>query len=125
MAGLTFLEREAIKAILAEAGELAEADREELLGAAALSRENSGGGFFTELAFPTKANGTSRHLGENVWISIEGLKHGLGMILHLEMGRPPLLEGYAVGGEDTSKIDFEQVRFAVSAWPKPFLENGS
>lgn len=81
-----------------------------------LSRENTGGGFFSELAVPiaTTSGRANRHLGDNVWISVEGLERGLGMILHLEAGRLSLLEGYSVGGEDTSKIDFEQAHTSLS-----------
>ena len=55
--------------------------------------------------------------GENVWISIDGLEYGLGMILHVKDCRANLLEGYAVGAEDTSAINFETVRFAIASEP--------
>ena len=125
MLSLTPLELASIKAIIAETDDVSEADQEKLLRAFVLSRENTGGGFFTKLAGPATAIGADRHLGENVWISVSGLEHGLGMILHLEAGRPALLEGYAVGPEDTSKIDFEHARFAVASRPGPLRGNGS
>lgn len=47
------------------------------------------------------------------------------MILHLYEDEQPLLEGHAVGIEDTSPIDFEQVRFTIIPEPGPFRENGN
>lgn len=64
-------------------------------------------------------------LGLNVYIGVYGLQYGLGMILHLKDGYANLLEGYSVGGEDTSAIDFAQVRFALIAEPGQLPTNGS
>ena len=116
MAGLTPLERAALQATFAEAGRLAEGlDR--LLDAEVLSRENTGGGFFTTLAVPLPARRESLHLGEHVWVAVEGLDYGLGIILHLYDARLPLLEGYAVAPENTSPVNFEDVRFALVSEP--------
>lgn len=115
MAGLTPLERAALSATFAEAGRLAEGlDR--LLDAEVLTRENTGGGFFTTLAVPLPSRGESLHLGD-VWVAVKGLDYGLGIILHLYDERLPLLEGYAVAPEDTSPINFEDVRFAIVGEP--------
>ena len=80
-----------------------------------LFRENTGGDFFTQLSLQGKipADFLGKHLGQNVWISVEGMSHGLGMILHLGKEDGSLLEGYAVAPEDTGLINFEQVRFAL------------
>ena len=64
-------------------------------------------------------------MGENVWIAVKGMSHGLGMILHLWKDKLPLLEGYAVAPENTLPIDFEQVAFAIVAEPGHLPANGS
>lgn len=124
---LTALERTALNAILDELGDGRTAIEEQVLHASVLSRENTGGGFFTELEFrgEVPAHLHNSHLGQNVWIGVESMSHGLGMILHLWQDRAPFLEGYAVAAENTSPIDFEQVPFALVEWPGPLPANGS
>lgn len=119
MTELTALERTALNALLDELGEGRTAIEEQVLHASVLSRENTGGGFFTALGLRGEmpAHLQNKHLGQNVWISVEGMSHGLGMILHLRTEEVPLLEGYAVAPENTSSIDFEQVRFALVRVP--------
>lgn len=126
MPELTPLERTALDAILDElAGDRAMIEQQ-LAKVSVLSRENTGGGFFTDLEVASDAKVFDRKtapFGKNVWISVDGLEHGLGMILHTKEGRVDLLEGYAVGPEDTSQIDFEHVRFAVAGEPGPLSTN--
>lgn len=127
VADFTPLERAALDAILDEAREDRGTVAEQLRHASVLSRENTGGGFFTDLKVASDANDIDRktaHLGQNVWINIEGLEYGLGLILHVKDGRANLLEGYAVGPEDTSGIDFEKVRFAVAKEPGRLRTSG-
>jgi len=62
---------------------------------------------------------------KDVWLSVERLNYGLGIILHLKGDGIALLEGYAVGLEDTSNIDFERVRFEITNKPGPLATNGS
>ena len=121
MTELTPLERTALNAILDELGEDRTAIEEQLFHASVLSRENTGGGFFTELSLPGQlpADFQNKHLGQNVWIAVEGMGHGLGMILHLRREEVPLLEGYAVAAENTRLINFEQGRFAPVREPGP------
>jgi hypothetical protein len=124
MVVFTPLERTAIDAILAEIENRATIEQQ-LYQAAVRSRENTGGGFFTEIAVSPDVESLEQKtlpLGQDVWISIDGLEYGLGMILHLKGGWVSVLEGYAVGSEDTSFIDFEQVRFATTEKPGPFRE---
>jgi hypothetical protein len=128
VADFTPLERAALDAVLDEIGEHRGTVSEQLQQASVLSRENTGGGFFTDLKVASEANALDRktaHFGQNVWISIEGLEYGLGLILHVKDGRANLLEGYAVGPEDTSGIDFEKVRFAVAKEPGGLRTSGS
>ena len=123
---LSPLERTALAAILDEqAGDRAMI--EPLLAkTSVLSRKNTGGGFFTDLEVASDVDDFDRrtaHFGKNVWLAIDGLEYGLGMILHSKGGRMSLLEGYAVGPEDTSMIDFGDVRFAVAREPGPLSPN--
>jgi hypothetical protein len=93
-----------------------------------LSRENTGGGFFVDIEIAVGAEWLDpcpAPLGQNVWIGIAGLEYGLGAILHCKEGRVSLLEGYAVGPEDTSSIDFLHVPFALIEAPGPLPAQGS
>jgi len=99
-----------------------------LLRAKVLSRENTGGGFFVDLEVTPDVewiDPKTAPLGQNVWIGVTGLEYGLGAILHCKEGRISLLEGYAVGAEDTSSIDFSHVQFAIIKEPGPLPSNGS
>ena len=92
------------------------------------SRENTGGGFFVDLEVPLDVEdviGEKGPFGKSVYIGIEGLEYGLGAILFVKDGRLSLLEGYAVGAEDTSSIDFTAVEFALIEEPGPLPLNGS
>lgn len=124
---LTALERAALKAILDELGDDRAEIEDQVLQASVASRKNTGGGFFTELAIRgvVPSHLQNSHLGENVWIAVKGMSHGLGMILHLRKDKVPLLEGYAVAPENTLFIDFEQVAFAIAAEPGPLPTTGS
>jgi hypothetical protein len=121
---LTALERAALNAILDELGDSGAEIKDQVQKALVISRENTGGGFFTELAFQGEVPAHLRncHLGENVWIAVEGMSYGLGMILHLD--KLPLLEGYAVAPENTLPINFERAIFASVAEPGPLPANG-
>ena len=125
MRGFTSLEQAAIDAILGEAGESRATIERQLLHSVVLSRENTGGGFFTEIEVGSAVESprVKGSLGENVWMSIDGLEFGLGIILHFKGGRANLLEGYAVGPENTSSIDFGQARFVVADVPGPLPLN--
>lgn len=126
MSAFTPLEHAALAAILDEMVEHRAIIEQQLDHAVVLSRENTGGGFFTDLEAGTRTESLDRKvapLGQRVWMGIDGLDYGLGMILHLREGRASLLEGYAVGAEDTSKIDFAHVRFAIAGEPGPLPTN--
>lgn len=87
-------------------------------------RENTVGGFFAGLEIDSLADAIEKKtiaFDDNVWIGIYGMKLGRGMIFHFKDGRASLLEGYAVGPEDTSAVDFAHVRYAVTSEPGPLL----
>ena len=128
MDSFTPLERTALDAILAEMVEGRDAVERQLLHAKVLSRENTGGGFYADLKATPDAgrlNPRKAPLGLNVWIGIDGLQYGIGAILHCEDGYISHLEGYAVGPEDTSSIDFRHVQFAIIEEPGPLPSTGS
>src|SRR5437588_11411200 len=94
VAEFTPLERAALDAILGETGCDRDMVAEQLRHASVVSRENTGGGFFTQLKVASVADDLDRksaHFGRNVWMSIDGLEYGLGMILHVKEARADLL----------------------------------
>jgi hypothetical protein len=128
MAAFTPLEHAALVAILAEGPKDRAVIERQLLHSNVVSRQNTGGGFFADLKVDLAAGAIEKKtaaLGENVWIGIDGLELGLGMILHFKDGRASLLEGYAVGPEDTSAVDFAHARYAVLPEPGPLPVNGT
>ena len=128
MNSFTPLERTAHDAILDEMAEGRSTVEAQLLHAKIPSRENTGGGFFVTLEGDDQVEGLDTRtapLGQNVWLGVAGLKYGIGAILHCEDGQVSLLEGYAVGAEDTSLIDFSNVPFALIQEPGPLRANGS
>lgn len=128
MIAFTPLEQTALVAILDESVEQRAVVEQQLTCSSVVSRDNTGGGFFAELEVNASANRLDRGvkpLGLNVYIGVSGLQYGLSMILHAKDGYANLLEGYSVGGEDTSEIDFAQVRFALIKEPGPLPTNGS
>jgi hypothetical protein len=88
-------------------------------------RENTGGGFFTSLALQGENHSpvSLRSPLGDAWVKVEGLRYGICCLLLLTNGYPTLLEGYSVGGEDTSQINFNLVKFVLRRGP-PTVENG-
>jgi hypothetical protein len=77
--------------------------------------ENTGGGFFTALASDKAAFApvALQSPTGDAWFDIDGMQHGICCLVFFIDGYPTLLEGYAVGGEDTSKIEFGSVKFKL------------
>lgn len=124
MSQLTDLERDAIAAILAEKPEHLAVLNHQLRSVVVEKRENTGGGFFTTLSVSARAPAVilSGPLGLNVYASINGMEDGLGLLLFFEDGRMSLLEGYSVGGENTSGLDFEGIAFSITSEPTSWRE---
>lgn len=128
MTRFTLLEQTAMIAIVDETIQQCAIIKRQLARAYVRSRENTGGGFLTELnasASPDRVDEKTNPLGLAVYVGIEGLEYGLGMILHFKEGYANLLEGYSVGGEDTSTIDFANVRYALIREPGPLPPIGT
>jgi hypothetical protein len=92
---------------------------------AAIKRTNTVRGFLTELILQRRAFAPIKFrspLGE-AWISVKGLRFGICCLVFLTEGYPTLLEGYAVGAEDTSTIDFNSVAFGVRSAPPTSEDN--
>jgi hypothetical protein len=122
MSTFTQLERAALNAIVGETPEFRIARERQISSAKVQSRTNTGGGFFVDLEVPLEVAGVTGEkgpFGKNVYIGIKGLEYGLGAIFFVEDGRLSLLEGYAVGAEDTSSIEFTDVEFAIIEEPGP------
>lgn len=117
----TQLEQAALTAIIAESEGQSSALVSLLLNASVSERQNSGGGFFTTILPDYNASPLigEQHFGQCVTADIDGMDYGIGLILHLQMGRPHLLEGYSQGGEDTHDLDFTKVGFRIYTAPKP------
>ncbi|TPG21058.1 hypothetical protein EAH87_06925 [Sphingomonas koreensis] len=127
MSTFTPLERAALNAIVRETPEFRTALERQISSAKVQSRENTGGGFFVDLEVHLDIEGVigdKGPFGKSVYIGVEGLEYGLGAILFVKDGRLSLLEGYAVGAEDTSSVDFTDVEFAIIEEPGPLTLNG-
>jgi hypothetical protein len=120
------LELAALGAIRTEAAEWAAIVDQISIHSSVISRNNTGGGFFTEMKMGsggTEIVWKNQSSQKDVWLSVERLEYGLGIILHLKDDGTALLEGYAVGPEDTSGIDFKQARFEIAEQPRPLLRS--
>ena len=117
----TKLEQAALTAIVAESDDKSSALANLLFNARVASRQNSGGGFFTTILPDYDASPLigEQHFGRSVFADIDGMDYGIGLILHLRMGRPHLLEGYSQGGEDTHDLDFTKVGFRIHTAYQP------
>lgn len=94
MMEFTALELAALQAIFSETPELLEALDRQLQGANVTRRQNTGGGFFTDISVADEilAVVSQRVLGNNVYADVNGLQHGVGLILFMEGGKLALLE---------------------------------
>src|SRR5260370_41816620 len=110
----TALERTVLAAIC----EMHSADRValevQLSTATFLSRENTGGGFFTCFAVDRASSDAigGRRLRDGPAIRIDGLEHGMGFILWLKEGYADCLEGYSYA-ESTTGLALEAVGFEI------------
>ena len=105
------------RAILAAYGDLYGADEPRLAGQIAAarpaSRENTGTGFHTYLTVDPSACEKIvawGPLGDH-FMHIDGMEHGVGILLFFSEGYLTEIDGYSQAGEDTSAINFATAAF--------------
>jgi hypothetical protein len=115
MITFTDMETAALRAIFAETPEVSSVLQRQLDRATVTKRENSGGGFFTDIAVPEDAQPAEcpKVLGYATHAHVEGLEDGFGFVLFMKDGKLHLLEGYARGPESTSSLDLATLRFEI------------
>ncbi|MEA1013638.1 hypothetical protein [Sphingosinicella sp. LY1275] len=115
MITFTDMETAALRAIFAETPAVSSGLQRQLDRAKVMKRENTGGGFFTDIAVPEDAPRVEcpKVLGYATHARIEGLEHGLGFVLSMEDGRLHLLEGYGWGPESTASLDLNNLSFEI------------
>ena len=86
-----------------------------------VARENTGGGFYTDLvvdksAIPIHSIGSPI---DGVGVRPEGMSSKLEIMLFFKDGCAHLLEGYSIEGENTKVVDFDAGRFSELGllWP--------
>ena len=119
MIGLTDLEVAALRSIFSETPELADGLERQLAVAVVTKRENSGVGFFTDLAIPEEAPrvASASVLGYETHAHVKGIEHFLGFVLFVRDGRMSLLEGYSFGDDSTTGLDLAALDFEVFKMP--------
>ena len=119
MPSFTELEKSALHAIFSETPDLAASLERQLQNATVTARENTGGGFYTDVSVSADAPTVAgpKMLGDTTFARVQGLSYGLGFLLFMKDGRMNLLEGYAIGPENTTPIDLETVPFTIATTP--------
>jgi hypothetical protein len=86
----------------------------QFLTAAVIGRENTGAGFYTQIAVQrdsvASVGGERRRTGPAA--KVEGLEHDMGFVLWLKDGFADCLEGYCYD-ESTTGIEFNRVSFEL------------
>ena len=108
------IEREVLEIAAAEYPASAEALRRQIDTAQVISFENSGAGFFSNLAIAPDAPPLSDKspLG-NAYGSVSGVEGGMGFLVWLNHGHLSVIEGYCYGSGPTEDIDFSRVVFEL------------
>lgn len=115
MATFTDMEKAALRAIFSETPELTLELQRQLDRAEVTKRENTGGGFFSDLALSEDAPPVKcpKLLGYATHARVEGLEEGLGFVLFMKNGKLHLLEGHAWGPESTAALDLNNLSFEI------------
>ena len=89
MDDFTKMETAALQAIFAETLAVSAALQRQLGRAKVTKRENTGGGFFTDITAPGDVPGVEcpKVLGYATHARVQGLEHGLGFVLFIEGGK--------------------------------------
>jgi hypothetical protein len=109
------METAALRAIFAETPPLSSALQRQLDCATVTKRENTGGGFFTDIAVSEHASRVKcpKVLGYATHARVEGLEDGLGFVLIMKNGKLHLLEGHAWGPGSTASLDLHNLSFEI------------
>jgi hypothetical protein len=115
MSDFTQMEAAVLDAIFSETPAMSSVLARQLHRATVTKRENTGGGFFTNIAVSEDAPRVEcpKVLGYATHARVEGLEHGLGFVLFMEDGKLHLLEGYAYGPESTASLDLDNLSFEI------------
>lgn len=119
MTYFTKMETAALRAIFAETPRIALALEAQLSRAVVTNRENTGGGFFTDIDVPDDLPPVicPHALGDATHARVEGLKHGLGFVLFMQDGKLGVLEGHAWGPENTAPLNLTNLSFEIYQGP--------
>jgi len=111
----TPLERAVLRAIYEKESVDRCALEAQLSTATVIQRENTGAGFYTQIAVQRDSVSSigGERLRSGPMVTVEGLEHGMGFVLWLKDGLADCLEGYCYG-ESTTGIDFGQVSFELA-----------
>jgi hypothetical protein len=115
------IERQVLEITAAEYPASADALRRQMDTAQVVSFENSGAGFFSNIAVAADAPlvGEKGHLNAG-YGSVCGIEDGMGFIVFLKEGRLSLIEGYCNSSGPTNDIDFSRAAFELKPWsPTP------
>jgi hypothetical protein len=112
MSPLSRLENAVLEKILSQAASNRLPLQEQLDGAFALNRQNTGAGFYTKLETPYRSKLIDIRIIGNVFAHIGGLNHPMTFLLFTKSGLIETLEGASVD-EDTRGIDFANVQFEM------------
>jgi hypothetical protein len=90
-----------------------------------VKRENTGNGYFTDLAVDRQAAGPVKCSSplDGPTVRFEGMTEGIDHLLFFKDGYVYLLEAYAVAGEDTSSIDFDNLTAQPMTLRYPILRD--
>ncbi|WP_299016680.1 hypothetical protein [uncultured Caulobacter sp.] len=113
MLGFTALERAILDAYEGIYGANEPRLARQIAAARPASRENTGAGFHTYLTVDRTACEkivAGGPLGDH-YMHIEGMEHGVGILLFFSEGYLNEIDGYSTAGEDTSAIDFTTTAF--------------
>ncbi|WP_218016732.1 hypothetical protein [Sphingomonas pruni] len=111
------IELEALRMTIKEYPASAEAIRSQIGSAQVVAFENTGGGFFSNLAVAENVPPiTDKFPLEGGNASVSGVEYGIGLLIWGNEGRLTMIEGYSNAGEPTVHIDFSEVSFEIAPW---------
>jgi hypothetical protein len=117
MRSLWPIEREVLEITAAEYPASTRALRQQIDTVQVVEFENSGAGFFSNLAVapdvPLLSESSPLKGAHGI---VDGIEHGMGFIVFLKDGQLSMIEGYCNDVGPTTDIDFSRVVFALTPW---------